>query len=137
MAYCDQCVHKEVCGCERVGDNAMTHCDDRLLSRGDCVDRQELLSYYEYDERMPAWFIESIPHVQPAFKWISVEDGLPSKAGQYLVTYHPCYWDIVQDNIMVGIDTFRGKTEWAKRKRQKVIAWMPLPEPYRDDKEAH
>lgn len=70
-------------------------------------------------------------------EWISINDRLPSEAGQYLVTYHPCYWDIVQDNIMVGIDTFRGKTEWAKRKRQKVIAWMPLPEPYRDDKETH
>ena len=62
--------------------------------------------------------------------WIPVEKRLPEKKDVYLVTYHPCYWDNVHPDIAIGIDTFRGKTTWAKKKFQKVIAWKPLPEPY-------
>lgn len=61
--------------------------------------------------------------------WISVEDRLPEKAGEYLVVYHPCYWDNVGTKICVGIDSFRGKTSWAKKKYQHVTHWQPLPEP--------
>ena len=66
-------------------------------------------------------------------QWIPVSDRLPEEKGEYLVTYHPCYWDDVEDEIRVGIDTFRGRTTWAKKKYQRVIAWMPLPEPYEGD----
>ena len=62
--------------------------------------------------------------------WIPVDEQLPEEKGVYLVTYHPCYWDNVGFEIRVGIDTFRGKTAWAQRKYQRVIAWRPLPEPY-------
>ena len=62
--------------------------------------------------------------------WIPVEDRLPEEKGVYLVTYHPCYWDNVEAEVRVGIDTFRGKTAWSQRKYQRVIAWRPLPEPY-------
>lgn len=69
-------------------------------------------------------------------EWIPVTERLPEEKGEYLVTYHPCYWDDVRDAVLVGIDTFRGKTTWAKMKHQRVIAWMPLPEPYKADKES-
>ena len=62
--------------------------------------------------------------------WIPVNLRLPKEKGVYLVTYHPCYWDNVEAEVRVGIDTFRGKTAWAQRKYQRVIAWRPLPEPY-------
>lgn len=65
--------------------------------------------------------------------WIPVEERLPEEKGVYLVTYHPCYWDNVEAEVRVGIDTFRGKTAWAQRKYQRVIAWRPLPEPYRPE----
>ena len=64
--------------------------------------------------------------------WTRVEDGLPKKRGQYLVTYHPCHWDSVDESkTLVGVDSFRGgnKSLWARNKYQKVIAWKPLPEP--------
>ena len=67
-------------------------------------------------------------------EWISVEDRLPDEAGEYLVTYHPCYWDNVRkDQLLVGLDSFRGKTTWAKKKYQVVVAWMHKPEPYIED----
>lgn len=62
-------------------------------------------------------------------KWIPVSERLPEERGEYIVTYHPCHWDKVYDEIYVGIDSFRGKTAWAKKKYQRVTHWMPLPEP--------
>lgn len=63
-------------------------------------------------------------------EWIPCSDRLPEEKGEYLVTYHPCYWDSVSDEVKVGMDTFRGKTTWAKKKYQRVIAWMPMSSPY-------
>ena len=62
--------------------------------------------------------------------WIPCSQELPDTPGEYLVTYHPCYWDEVETGIKVGFDSFRGKSSWAKKKYQKVIAWKPKPEPY-------
>lgn len=66
-------------------------------------------------------------------KWISVKERLPEESGEYLVTYHPCYWDRVLDELCVGMDSFRGKTMWAKKKYQRVTHWMPKPEPAKED----
>ena len=62
--------------------------------------------------------------------WIPCSQEPPDTPGEYLVTYHPCYWDDVKPEIKVGFDSFRGKSSWAKKKYQKVIAWKPKPEPY-------
>lgn len=65
-------------------------------------------------------------------KWTPVTEELPTRKGEYLVTYHPCYWDNVEESVEVGIDTFRGRNAWAKKKFQRVIAWAEKPEPYRE-----
>lgn len=64
-------------------------------------------------------------------KWISVEDRLPPEAGEYIVAYYPCHWESIQiqEPISVGMDSFRGKTKWAKEKYQRVTHWMEKPEP--------
>lgn len=67
--------------------------------------------------------------------WIPVEERLPDQKGEYLITYHPCYWDDVEKDVKVGLDTFRGKNSWVKKKYQRVIAGQPLPEPYRKEQE--
>ena len=63
-------------------------------------------------------------------QWHWVDECLPDTPGEYLVTYHPCYYDYVDmDRVEVGLDTFRGKSAWARRKYQKVIAWEEKPVP--------
>lgn len=70
----------------------------------------------------------------PASPWHRLEDGLPKEAGEYIVAYHPCWWDDVKTSVTeIGIDTFRGKTSWAKRKFQRVTHWMEKPEPPKED----
>ena len=68
-------------------------------------------------------------------EWISVKERLPEVAGEYLVVYHPCYWHDVKEDLRVGIDSFRGKTAWAKKKYQRVTHWMPLPEPPKENQQ--
>ena len=69
-----------------------------------------------------------------ASTWHRVEDGLPKEAGEYIVAYHPCWWNDVKTSVTeIGIDTFRGKTSWAKRKFQRVTHWMEKPEPPKED----
>lgn len=62
-------------------------------------------------------------------KWVSVEERLPECAGEYIVAYHTCYHAVVNENkTLVGMDSFMGKTAWAKRKYQRVTHWMSKPE---------
>ena len=75
--------------------------------------------------------LEDFPAASP---WRRVEDGLPKEAGEYIVAYHPCWWNDVKTSVTeIGIDTFRGKTSWAKRKFQRVTHWMEKPEPPKED----
>lgn len=68
------------------------------------------------------------------FRWIPVEERLPEKDGFYLVT---------MDGEIAGEDKpFTGLTEFENGKwlddeddYQCVLAWQPLPEPYRLKKE--
>ena len=100
-----------------------------LRGNYNCFDEQEEPVYRALSEAIKAVF------AQPEPQWIPCECKLPEEKGEYLVTYHPCYWDNVQADVKVGIDSFRGKTTWAKKKHQRVVAWMPLPEPYEEEKD--
>ena len=119
-------VGKERAACNYENDN----CNDSCMY-GSCRWQEEanmLLKKYEDTGLSPQEILELKERVNDG--WIPVDERLPEEKGVYLVTYHPCYWDNVGFEIRVGIDTFRGKTAWAQRKYQRVIAWRPLPEPY-------
>ena len=74
--------------------------------------------------------INAIPAASP---WHRVEE-LPKESGEYIVAYHPCYWEYVDTSVTkVGIDNFRGKSAWAKKKFQRVTHWMEKPEPPKED----
>lgn len=71
---------------------------------------------------------ERIPSAEPAQKWIPCSDRLPEEGGFYICT--------CSDGANLRTTFFR----WQKRAKSwdktgqrsywKVIAWMPLPEPY-------
>ena len=75
--------------------------------------------------------IKALPTASP---WHRVEEELPKEPGEYIVAYHPCYWEDVDATVTkVGIDNFRGKQAWAKKKFQRVTHWMEKPAPPQED----
>lgn len=68
--------------------------------------------------------IESIPRVG---EWIPCSERLPEKEGSYLLT----------SKTVSGIRYVRPGMLYSNGKfgSDSVIAWMPLPEPYKEDKE--
>ena len=93
------------------------------LKRGNCICENCCTGFENC-----TFTLAPMPTLTPPNEWVSVEERLPDTAGEFLVVYHPCYGDKVTSEIRVGIDSFRGKTAWAKRKYQRVTHWMPLPE---------
>jgi hypothetical protein len=106
----------------------------------DLIDRQALKDYVSSLSTHPlnewdTWgVIAAIDHIPTASPWHRVEDELPKEPGEYIVAYHPCCWDDVKTKVTkVGIDNFRGKSAWAKKKFQRVTHWMEKPEPPKED----
>ena len=88
-------------------------------------------------------FLEMLPSAEPEVKeWIPVEKRLPEKTGDYLVTVlMPTGPDI--SGVDIAIAPF-SSDEYAWRGFGKakgygcahhIVAWMPLPEPYQEDKD--
>lgn len=91
------------------------------------IDADALLrAYDEAHEGPPGKARKLIEDAPTVVEWVSVEDRQPRWPGEYIVKYHPCYWDSVWLNeTHIGMDSFRGKTTWAKHKYQRVTHWMP------------
>lgn len=74
--------------------------------------------------------IDRIKEIPSAQDWMPVTERLPEKQGYYFVTYEWRSEKFV--DYETGIDWFRGG-EWVETPRNyKVVAWMPLPEPYKE-----
>ena len=80
-------------------------------------------------------------------EWIPVSERLPSKDGRYLVT-HPLFirkdkWLNIMNfgkpsmpNIKVkGKCWYMSDDEYGDVVYDDILAWMPLPDPYREDGE--
>lgn len=66
--------------------------------------------------------------------WISVKDRLPDKRGKYIVTEKVYSLDrTLSDKYQIEVEEveFYGD-RWNRAKFIKVIAWQPLPEPYKE-----
>ena len=67
-----------------------------------------------------------MPSAEPKTGWIPVSERLPSKDGCYLVS------TTGTNNDIIDIAYY---TEEIWHKASRIKAWMPLPEPYREDRE--
>lgn len=84
---------------------------------------------YGYSDRFHEFTEEcmKLPPVQPKQDWISVSERLPEDKQEILVT-----------RKSEKIECIMWNTWWHEQTRypsDKVIAWMPLPKPYKENKE--
>ena len=66
--------------------------------------------------------------LKPFQQWIPRQDAMPDKRGDYIVTIKSKYAD-VYDIVVRHYDGER----WCVNRDYRVIAWMPLPEPYKEE----
>ena len=102
----------------------------------DCVSRETAIKalkgiqpidteydYTLYDEVDVLYILNHLPSVKPQQKWIPVSERLPEEEQYVLVT--------TNFNSITTCIYFLDSEYW----QMYVIAWMPLPEPYEEDKE--
>lgn len=86
--------------------------------------------------------VKEIPTI-PAPQWIRVEERLPERNGEYIVTacderepYDEIIWN---DTVVVCAEYYKGCWTWEENSTEYsldgiVTHWMPLPEPPEEDK---
>ena len=106
----------------------------------DCISRAEALrrSHIEYDDDgeghrvVYVEGIEELPSVTPQQKWIPCSERLPEEDGLYLVIGLGIYLGEYSPFIFKREKTSPSNTlKWV----QEIVAWMPLPEPYKEGEE--
>lgn len=71
-------------------------------------------------------------------RWIPISRELPTEKNNYLVTVDICDKDSGEHvATYTAIDHYNGNGEWTdnNKKTRRVIAWMPLEEPYKEESE--
>ena len=115
--------------------------NDDLISRQAAIDVADAVWSVTGDKNVAkVWAqIKDLPSAQPKQRWIPCGERLPEKAeGQYWVctdTGYQCQCRWTDDVYGLG-----SSGEWAWKifdipQYSHVIAWMPLPEPYKGEQE--
>ena len=96
----------------------------------DYIKAVDMLADYEDTGLTPPEIMELKEHMNDG--WIPVEDRLPEEAGTYII------------NALTGERNIVTFAKWQKRYKRfdmtgarsywKIIAWRPLPEPYRPER---
>lgn len=98
------------------------------------VDKEELIKALNYDrDQYEKGRNDALWEIGRFCEWIPCEKRLPEKEGQYLVTLDFAWgkeiemgeWFIFED----------GHGEWVNPNSHVTVAWMPLPEPWKGEKE--
>ena len=77
--------------------------------------------------------LKQLPSAQPEQQWIPCSERLPKEYGNYLITKH-------NGDVDVGTIDPKKKGVWSACDAdgfywiREVVAWMPLPEPYKEEK---
>lgn len=123
----------------------MSHIKDRLSSyhdwMQDIVNRYKLVTARDFLE-MIEQLQEDLEQDEKENGWIPVSERLPKEDGRYLVTfkhgikvcmvgYGSCKRTVLGCPIGHGWYSLEEAQYYAD---DSIIAWMPLPEPYKEDK---
>lgn len=147
--FADRCME-----CGKILGDMIKSCDD-CVSRQAAIDTIESwLSCDDYNDaernimRAMQSVLYDLPSVNPAKKvsrsenpnkWIPVSERLPESCGMYIVTRKIYDCPDTAPIIMSDESWFDGQNTWHNDNRinhdrrylSDVIAWMPLPEPYK------
>ena len=120
----------------------------------DLISRQDAIDYFvtnigvvdedgyavdDYDERVKIWMerFSGIPSAEPERRWIPVTERLPKKENKsYWVctdTKYQCECRWTNNIYGIGESNDWGWKIFDIPQYTKVIAWMPLPEPWRGE----
>ena len=101
---------------------------------GNLIDRQAAIDavqkYFRKIQLNPEMLIDALitmPSAQPG--WIPCKTALPEHDGEYLVTKKSFGWNC-KEYIETDIARYEKKDGW--HKADQVLAWQPLPTPYRE-----
>lgn len=114
---------------------------DDLISRQAAIDAIERNAYrHTYIDQIVD-IIKGLPSAQPEQRWIPVSERLPEDYEDVLVWFeyfrYGAYNSLYQ---MHGIGSYSTEYDsWMINRdpgwhKVRVIAWMPLPEPYREER---
>ena len=59
--------------------------------------------------------------------WIPITERLPDNSGRYLVNYSSGYVSMAR--------YYESVSKWGSTTTERIVAWMPLPQPYRGESE--
>ena len=75
-----------------------------------------------------------VKDMSPAQEWIPCSERLPIIQDEEIHTFIVTYYDKdIPNQLLVGIMIFDDGI-WYKPECDEVIAWQPLPQPYKEDK---
>ena len=106
-----------------------------LISRQAAIDQlHQSYNLLDAEQRL-----EDLPSAQSEQRWIPVTERLPDKNGKYLCSIQS---NFKRKKIMrISTTDFEsGINRWSPdcmAFKDRVIAWMPLPEPYHADEEGN
>jgi len=118
---------------ERMKERTKTHASD-LISRHEAIEviNHELRCGAVTDQcglETAHDLIEKLPPAQPEQRWIPCCERLPEESGYYIVTAHDGVGHrttfVKYQKKAKSWDLTGARSYW------RVIAWMPLPEPYK------
>lgn len=115
---------------------------DTTLNNMKKADLIKLLHTAQHNYETLMWFYNNAVKVNMSQLnnngWISCDKKLPKKSGKYLVTQERYSLDdrLCKRPIAIEVDyvDFNATdNSWSRARFFKVIAWRPLPEPYRKE----
>lgn len=105
---------------------------------GDLISRAEAIDDLHGKDPSQIWdtadievWVNALPSAQPERRWVPCSERLPKEYGNYLITTH-------NGDVDVGTIDPKKKGVWSACDAdgfywiREVVAWMPLPEPYRE-----